>query len=122
MKHSDSNFVIKYFDLIDEFIKVRSCSEDVLNELLQQGISDKASYRRRIVDVCVPEYQADVIPAITRMEDDYDLDIVEELLYQICIDVNPNLEIHQVSLPAQAAGNERTEVGIIPRPEGSSGR
>jgi ATP-dependent Clp protease ATP-binding subunit ClpC len=122
LKHSDSNFVIKYFDVIDEFIKVRSCSEDVLNELLQQGISDKASYRRRIVDVCVPEYQADVIPAVTRMEDDYDLDIVEELLYQICIDVNPNLEIHQVSLPAQAAGNERTEVGIIPRPEGSQER
>jgi ATP-dependent Clp protease ATP-binding subunit ClpC len=105
--------------LIDEFIKVRSCSEDVLNELQQQNITDKASYRRRVVDVCVPEYQADITSSITRMEDDYDLDIVEELLYQICIDVNPNLEIHQVSLPAEAASNELTNVGIIPRPEGS---
>ncbi len=122
MKHSDSSFVIKYFDLIDEFIKVRSCSEEVLNELLQQSITDKASYRRRIVDVCVPEHQVDIIPAISRMEDDYDLDIVEELLYQICIDVNPSLEIHQVSLPAQVASNDPIEAGIIPRPEGSQER
>jgi ATP-dependent Clp protease ATP-binding subunit ClpC len=123
VKHPDSSFVIKYFDLIDEFIKVRSCSEEVLNELLQQSITDKASYRRRIVDVCVPEHQADIIPAISRMEDDYDLDIVEELLYQICIDVNPSLEIHQVSLPAKtASSNDPTEAGIIPRPEGSQER
>jgi len=122
VKHSDSNFVIKYFDLIDEVIKGRSCSEGVLAELQRQNITDKASYRRRIVDVCVPEYQADIASAITRMEDDYDLDIVEELLYQICIDVNPSLEIHQVSLPAEASNNQLADVGIIPRPEGSMER
>jgi ATP-dependent Clp protease ATP-binding subunit ClpC len=33
------------------------------------------------------------------MDDGYDPEIVEELLYQICIDVNPSLEIHQVSIP-----------------------
>ena len=119
MKHADGNFVIKYFDLIDEFIKIRSCSDEVLNELLQQDITDKASYRRRVVDVCVPDYEADIISAMTRMEDEYDLDIVEELLYQICIDVNPNLEIHQVSLPTHLGAQEGVEVDIIPRPEGT---
>jgi len=122
VKHSDSNIVIKYFDLIDEFIKVRSCSDEVLNELQKTSITDKASYRSRVVDVCVPEYQAEIIGSITRMDEDYDLDIVEELLYQICIDVNPSLEIHQVSLPAEAAGHLVTDAGIIPRPEGSQER
>ena len=34
------------------------------------------------------------------LTDSDDADIVEELLYQICIDVNPALESHQVNLPS----------------------
>jgi ATP-dependent Clp protease ATP-binding subunit ClpC len=113
---SDSNFVIKYFDLTDEFIKVRSCSEEALNELLSQGISNKASYRRRIVEVCVPNFETEILSTVGRMEDDYDRDIVEELLYQICIDVNPGLEIHQVSLPPADASVSEGDTNLIPRP------
>ncbi|MCA8956875.1 MAG: ATP-dependent Clp protease ATP-binding subunit [Planctomycetes bacterium] len=115
MKAVDSNFVIKYFDLIDEFIKVRSCSDEVLNELLRTKVTNKASYRRRIVEVCVPELGTVVLPIVGKMEDDYDRDIVEELLYQICIDVNPSLEIHQVSLPSSDTYAE-AEGHVIPRP------
>ena len=38
VKHPGAAFVIKYFDLIDEFIKVRSCSEEVIAELQRQGV------------------------------------------------------------------------------------
>ena len=99
----DSNVVIKYFDLIDEFIKVRACSEDLLQELQRQPVTNKASYRRRVVEVCIPEYTTEVLAAIKKLDEEYELDIVEELLYQICIDVNPGLEIHQVSLPGPNA-------------------
>ncbi len=116
MTTSDSNFVIKYFDLTDEFIKVRSCSEEALNELLNQEISNKASYRRRIVEVCVPNFETEILSTVGRMEDDYDRDIVEELLYQICIDVNPGLEIHQVSLPPADASVSEGGTNLIPRP------
>ena len=116
MTTSDSNFVIKYFDLTDEFIKVRSCSEEALNELLSQEISNKASYRRRIVEVCVPNFETEILSTVGRMEDDYDRDIVEELLYQICIDVNPGLEIHQVSLPPADASVSEGGTNLIPRP------
>ena len=115
MKNLDSNFVIKYFDLIDEFIKVRSCSEEALSELLKEDVKNKSSYRRRVVEVCVPDYEEDILQAVGEMDDEYDTDIVEELLYQICIDVNPGLEIHQVSLPVQDTATEG-EPGIIPRP------
>lgn len=116
MTTSDSNFVIKYFDLTDEFIKVRSCSEEALNELLSQEISNKASYRRRIVEVCVPNFETEILSTVGRMEDSYDRDIVEELLYQICIDVNPGLEIHQVSLPPADASVSEGGTNLIPRP------
>ena len=115
MKTPESNFVIKYFDLIDEFIKVRSCSEEALNDLLDADVKDKASYRHRVVEVCVPEFAAEILPAVGKMDDEYDSDIVEELLYQICIDVNPGLEIHQVSLPVSNDATEQ-QGNVIPRP------
>lgn len=118
MKQSDTNFVIKYFDLVDEFIRVRCCSEDVLSKLLQGPLSNKATYRRRIVEACVPDFEADVLNAVARLDDDYDQEIVEELLYQICIDVNPSLEIHQVSIPAPEG--LAADGSLLPRP-GSDG-
>ena len=100
MKHPDASFVIKYFDLIDEFIKVRCCSEDLLAELHSTSVTNKASYRDRVVRSCVPTFENEILSAVGRMDEDYDLEIIEELLYQICIDVNPSLEIHQVSIPS----------------------
>ena len=99
MKHPESSIVIKYFDLIDEFIKVRSCTDEIMSELARSPIANKATYRRNIVETCIPDFESEIRSALKRLEDDYEGEIVEELLYQICIDVNPALEIHQVSLP-----------------------
>jgi len=110
VKHPDASFVIKYFDLIDEFIKVRCCSEDLLAELHSTSVTNKASYRDRVVRSCVPTFENEILSAVGRMDEDYDLEIVEELLYQICIDVNPSLEIHQVSIPSPGgASAEKTQ-------------
>ena len=100
MKQPQDTLVIKYFDLIDEFIRVRSCSEEAIAELLDGAAVNKATYRRRIVEACIADLDRGVLPAILRLDEEYDKEVVEELLYQICIDVNPNLEIHQVALPS----------------------
>ena len=109
MKHPDASFVIKYFDLIDEFIKVRCCSEELLAELHSASVTNKASYRDRVVRACVPTFENEILAAVGRMDEDYDLEIVEELLYQICIDVNPSLEIHQVSIPSPGNPAEKAQ-------------
>ena len=109
MKHQDDGFVIKYFDLIDEFIRVRCCAEDVVAELLRHEITNKASYRVRVVEACVPDYRTEVRSALRRLEDEHDAEVVEELLYQLCIDVNPGLEIHQVSLPSARSAGQAAE-------------
>jgi len=96
--------VIKYFDLIDEFIKVRCCSDELLQDLLKAPITNKSEYRHRVVVSCVPSFENEVLGAVRRMDEGYDPEIVEELLYQICIDVNPSLEIHQVSIPTNEEG------------------
>jgi ATP-dependent Clp protease ATP-binding subunit ClpC len=113
VKHPEASFVIKYFDLIDEFIKVRCCSEDLLSELHSQAITNKASYRQRVVRSCVPTFEGEILAAVGKMDEDYDIEIVEELLYQICIDVNPSLEIHQVSIPSPNAGAKAENDEIV---------
>ncbi|GAB4148769.1 MAG: hypothetical protein Fur0037_17090 [Planctomycetota bacterium] len=117
MKNPEAGFVIKYFDLIDEFIKVRSCPEDLLLELQRGNIKNKASYRHRVVRACVPDFEREVLAAVGRMDEDYDVEIVEELLYQICIDVNPSLEIHQVAIPTgETEARPNADDLFVPRP------
>jgi len=116
--------VIKYFDLIDEFIKVRCCSEDLLQELHAAPIANKSDYRHGVVRSCVPTFEAEVLGAVRRMDEGYDPEIVEELLYQICIDVNPSLEIHQVSIPSNEDGNQAmlNDDPFLPRPGNDQAR
>ena len=124
MKHPGAAFVIKYFDLIDEFIKVRCCSEELLQELHAAPITNKSNYRQRVVRACVPTFEVEVLAAVRKMDEGYDLEIVEELLYQICIDVNPSLEIHQVAIPSpggQKAGLEADDP-FLPRPGNEQAR
>ncbi|MBL8749533.1 MAG: ATP-dependent Clp protease ATP-binding subunit [Planctomycetes bacterium] len=124
MKHPGAAFVIKYFDLIDEFIKVRCCSEDLLQELHATPITNKSNYRQRVVRSCVPTFEAEILAAVRKMDEGYDLEIVEELLYQICIDVNPSLEIHQVSIPSPGGSKAAVEPEdlFLPRPGNESAR
>jgi len=116
--------VIKYFDLIDEFIKVRCCSDELLQELHAAPITNKSNYRRRVVRSCVPSFESEVLAGVKRLDEGYDIEIIEELLYQICIDVNPSLEIHQVSIPSPSgakAANESEDM-FIPVPGNEAAR
>ncbi|MCR9243795.1 MAG: AAA family ATPase [bacterium] len=124
MKQPGAAFVIKYFDLIDEFIKVRCCSEDLLQELHAATLTNKSAYRSRIVETCVPSFEAEILSVVQRMDEGYDLEIVEELLYQICIDVNPSLEIHQVSIPSEGsdANADEQDDPFLPRPGNDAAR
>ncbi|MCA8975143.1 MAG: ATP-dependent Clp protease ATP-binding subunit [Planctomycetes bacterium] len=116
--------MIKYFDLIDEFIKVRCCSEELLQELHSSPLTNKSTYRSRIVETCVPTFEAEILLAVRRMDEGYDFEIVEELVYQICIDVNPSLEIHQVSIPSESAGGTAQDLDdpFMPRPGNDAAR
>ncbi len=116
--------MIKYFDLIDEFIKVRCCSDDLLTGLQTTTLTNKSAYRSRIVETCVPTFENEILAVVQRMDEGYDLEIVEELLYQICIDVNPSLEIHQVSIPSEngEAGSDENEDPFLPRPGNDAAR
>ncbi len=102
---SDWNVVLKYFDLVDEFVRIRVVPEDATAEIFKGlKVLNRATYRKAVIEACVVNYASTVLPLFLKCEEECDLSTAEDLLYQICVDVNPNLEIHQVSLPGMDTG------------------
>jgi ATP-dependent Clp protease ATP-binding subunit ClpC len=100
---SSTALVYKYFDLIDGFIRVKVLDPEAgLPELQNQEGEppSRREYRRLVIDSCVIALEEEVLPRVHTVYPE-DTIAAEDLLYQICIDVNPGLEIHAVSLPAQ---------------------
>lgn len=104
--------VYKYFDLIDGFVRVRVVNPEEALPALQTGVDEPPSrreYRRLVVHTCVLGFEKEVLPKVHAVYPE-DLIAAEDLLYQICVDVNPALEIHSVALPAEATQETQTDV------------
>ena len=101
---SGKGIVYKYFDLIDGFIRVRVVSPEDSSAALQacDGPPSRREYRRIVVRTCIIGIEDEVLPKIRAIYPE-DTVAAEDLLYQICVDVNPSLEIHSVALPSDAA-------------------
>jgi ATP-dependent Clp protease ATP-binding subunit ClpC len=88
MIRMEPNVVLKYFDPVDAFVKIRHFTADETSALLRTArITDRRSYVGLVVNACVL--------GLT----DRHLEFTEEL-YQLCIEVNPPLEIHRVAIDA----------------------
>ncbi|KAA3607158.1 MAG: ATP-dependent Clp protease ATP-binding subunit [Planctomycetota bacterium] len=119
---TETGVVYKYFDLIDGFIRVRVLAgEEPLRLPPSAGKHppDRREYRRMVVAACVVGLEETVLPKVQQIYPE-DVAAAEDLLYQICVDVNPRLEIHTVSLPADEEG-EQEEGGVSRLQEKSRG-
>ncbi len=106
---TDPGYVFKYFDLLDGFIRVRQVEEGAGLPLPpgQPIPPDRRHYRRLLVRQCLENPEAILQRVHARYPEE--TETVEDLLYRICVDVNPHLEIHSVTIPAPAPeGAEET--------------
>src|SRR6185295_10031640 len=88
MIRMEPNVVLKYFDPVDAFVKIRHFTADEVSQLLKTArITDRRSYVGIVVNACVL--------GLTEKHFEY-----AEDLYQLCIEVNPPLEIHRVTIEA----------------------
>lgn len=88
MIRMEPNVVLKYFDPVDAFVKIRHFTADEVTHLLKTArITDRRSYVGLVVNACVL--------GLTEKH----LEHTEDL-YQLCIEVNPPLEIHRVTIEA----------------------
>ena len=91
MIRMEPNVVLKYFDPVDAFVKIRHFTADEVTHLLKTArITDRRSYVGLVVNACVL--------GLTERHLEYTED-----LYQLCIEVNPPLEIHRVAIEAVGA-------------------
>ncbi|MEE9394413.1 MAG: AAA family ATPase [Planctomycetota bacterium] len=99
MMHSDFNLVLKYCEVLDEFVKIRVFADEDAQQLLKSATAgDKTDYQRAVVNACISEFNDEILPRIHDLEESEGVLDVEEMLYLLCIDVNPSLDIHQVSV------------------------
>ena len=115
MPATDENVVLKYCEILDEFIRVRTTSEEEAPRLLKgTDVRHRASYHQLVVNLCVVDFDRTVKPLFEKHNRVYQPEALVELLYQICIEVNPHLEIHSVTLPAQGVAAAGAPSGAAP--------
>lgn len=88
--------VYRYFDLADSFVQIVVTDAEAL-ALAETPALDRAGYRRMVLEACMPSLEGDAPSALETLFPDDPL-LVEDLLYQLCIEVNPGLDIHEVRL------------------------
>ena len=94
--------VHRYFELADSFVEVRELGGDGL-ELSSPKSLDRGSYRHLVLSTCLPEFDSDPSDRLQTLFPEDPL-LAEDLLYQLCVDVNPQLAIHKVSITAHSDG------------------
>ncbi|MGQ0553804.1 MAG: AAA family ATPase [Planctomycetota bacterium] len=101
MRAADETDVLKYCEILDEFIRVRALNEEDCPRLLRGAqVAGRSTYHELVVKLCVLDFEARVLPLFEKHQKVYQPEALVELLYQICVEVNPHLEIHSVSVPA----------------------
>ena len=83
MSGEDSNLVLKYFDLLDEFVRVRILQEAEFAALGDIPIANKSEYRQAVIRACLPDFRLEITSKLRALEDEYDPLTIEDLLYQL---------------------------------------
>jgi ATP-dependent Clp protease ATP-binding subunit ClpC len=89
--------VYKYFDLADRFVRVRVLDPDSAGLRVGKGMN-RSAYRQSVIRACIQEFEGPDLPSALAGLHPCDPMAAEDHLYQLCVSVNPALEIHAVSL------------------------
>jgi ATP-dependent Clp protease ATP-binding subunit ClpC len=112
-----SSSVHRYFPLADSFVEVRLFDRDAQPHDAPRGL-DRAGYKRFVIRSCMPEFEGDLDPQLEALFPD-DPKVAEDLLYGLCVEVNPGLEINTVALrqrgpePASSAAPAPAAAGSL---------
>lgn len=96
--------VMKYYEPLERFVRIRMFRKDDLDDLLQPHVPedgtplDRGAYVQLVVRLCVVNYEAEVKEEFQRFDPDRRADLILSL-YQACVDLNPRMDIHVISIP-----------------------
>jgi len=111
-----SRAVWRYFEPADTFVRIVVCDASSIDVDVNEHMN-RAAYRRLVVTACVPDYRTELGARLQELCSDDPL-LAEDLLYQLCIEVNPSLDIHTVRLRGESrAAESAPEATTQPLPE-----
>jgi ATP-dependent Clp protease ATP-binding subunit ClpC len=96
--------VWRYFEPADTFLRILVCDAGALDVEAHARLN-RAAYRRLVVQTCAPDLRDELGARLEELCPDDPL-LAEDLLYQLCIEVNPSLDIHTVRLRGEPRGVE----------------
>jgi ATP-dependent Clp protease ATP-binding subunit ClpA len=100
MDPRSSRTVLRYFLPADTFVRILAHEPREVAVRARPGLN-RATYRRLVIEACCPAYAEDFGALAVECPDDPLA--AAELLYQLCIEVNPQLDIHTVRLAEPGA-------------------
>ena len=101
---------MKFCESLDRFVSIRAFTPEQKQQLFKNvKITDKKSYKRLIINASVVNYLDEIAPLVFG-NNEYPLlgEIIEQELYNLCVKVNPSLDIKEVTIQIdeqEAAGS-----------------
>ncbi|MEO2093040.1 MAG: AAA family ATPase [bacterium] len=96
MTQNQSPSVHRYFEPADSFVEIRLVDPQSVEYGAPQSL-DRRGYRRFVIQTCMPQFDLEVTRDIEQLFPEDPL-LAEDLLYTMCIEANPALDIHKVEL------------------------
>jgi ATP-dependent Clp protease ATP-binding subunit ClpC len=104
---------MKFCESLDRFVAIRAFTPEQKQQLFKNmKITDKKSYKRLIINASVVNYLDEIAPLVFG-NNEYPLlgEIIEQELYNLCVKVNPSLDIKEVTIQVDEAASQG---GAIP--------
>lgn len=114
MIRMETNIVLKYFEPLDNFIKIRLFTREEVEKLLQSSaITNKQSFQDLVLNACVIQYNEVIVPSLSKNPDIADHKKIEEKLLHLCTEINPDLDLARVTIPVTEG--ETSEIHLLER-------
>ncbi len=115
MMRIEPNAVLKYFEPVDGFVKIRRFTDAEVQTLLRDArVATRRAYVDLVVNAAVIHYTDAVFLRIAEAPDAVDK------LYALCVEVSPALDIRRVSIPVAEA--RQPEIHLLGRAEAPAPR
>lgn len=106
---SSANIKMKFCESLDRFIGIRSFTTQQKTELFRNvKVLNKQSYMRLIINACIVNYIVEIAPLLFKKDFAHLSNDLEKELYNLCVKVNPSLDIKEVSIPANDKNSDFT--------------
>ena len=101
---------MKFCEALDRFVGIRTLSPQECRHLFEGvKLTDRKSFTRLVINAVVVDFHTEIAPLMfERGELPMLHEVIEAELYNLCVKVNPGLDINEVSLPlAQLAAESK---------------